>query len=228
MMWALFDQLQYSSHLKTFAKDQADLRQNISFDLFISTERLEWQYDPENGLPEEWKANMLEDSCFGDEIFLQLACNVLNRDIVIIPVFKDQAHIAALGFTIKKSSTPNNREPLFLFVFSESRFATPHYQSIRPEDVKNIINEYIDNNRDSLNSSRSTTLAIFHQSSLDSIFHPPLSSSSVGSSVSKFVVEGGRLVRRSQDLSNLVAAGSPPSVEEHHLPGNESRWVEIC
>ena len=94
MMWALFDQLQYSPHLKTFAKDQADLRKkivNIGFDLFIATERLEWQYDPEIGLPEEWKANMLEDSCFGDEIFLQLTCNVLNRDIVIIPAFKDQA-----------------------------------------------------------------------------------------------------------------------------------------
>ena len=168
---------------------------------------------------------MLEDGCFGDEIFLQLTCNVLNRDIVIIPAFKDQAHIAALGFTIRKSSTPNNKEPLFLFAFSESRFSSPHYQSIRPEDGRNIINEYIENNRDSLNSSRSTTLASFHQSSSESIFYPPLSSSSVGSSVSKFVVEGGRLVR-SQDISSLMT-GSPPPAQPHTLQGNESRWVKL-
>ena len=44
MMLALFDQLQFSSHLKTFAKDQAALRRKIvdlGFDLFIATERLE-------------------------------------------------------------------------------------------------------------------------------------------------------------------------------------------
>ena len=60
------------------------------------------------------------------------------------------------------------------------------------EDWRNIINEYIDNNRDSLNSSRSTTLASFHQSSSESLFYPPMSSSLVGSSVNKFLVEGGR------------------------------------
>ena len=117
MMWALFDQLKYTSNLKTFASDQEDFRRKIvtiGFDLFIDTERLEWQYDPEIGLPEEWKSTMLENGNFGDEIFLQLTCNVLNRDIVIIPAFKDQAHVSALGFTITKSSTPNNKEPLFL------------------------------------------------------------------------------------------------------------------
>ena len=85
-----------------------------------------------------------------------------------------------------------NTWSLFLFAFSEIRFSTPHYQSIRPEDGRNIINEYIDNNRDSLNSSRSTTLASFHQSSSESLFYPPMSSSLVGSSVNKFLVEGGR------------------------------------
>ena len=135
MMWALFDQLKYTSNLKTFASDQEDFRRKIvtiGFDLFIATERLEWQYDPEIGLPEEWKSTMLENGNFGDEIFLQLTCNVLNRDIVIIPAFKDQAHVSALGFTITKSSTPNNKEPLFFFAFTESRFSSPHYQSIRP------------------------------------------------------------------------------------------------
>ena len=133
MMWALFEQLKYSSNLKTFASDQEDFRRKIvtiGFDLFIATERLEWQYDPEIGLPEEWKSSMLENGNFGDEIFLQLTCNVLNRDIVIIPAFKDQAHVSALGFTIKKSSTPNNKEPLFLFAFTESRFSSPHYQAV--------------------------------------------------------------------------------------------------
>jgi hypothetical protein len=81
----------------------------------------------------------------------------------------------------------------------------------------------IDNKRDSLNSSRSTTLASFHQSSSESIFYPPMSSSSVASSVSKFVVEGGRLVRRSQDISSLMAGSPPSTVAQQTFLGNESR-----
>ena len=56
MIWALFDQLQFTSNLKIFALNQDDFRRKIvtiGFDLFIATERLEWQYDPEIGLPEE-------------------------------------------------------------------------------------------------------------------------------------------------------------------------------
>ena len=144
------------------------------------------------------------------EIFLQLTCNVLNRDIVIIPAFKDQAHVSAMGFTITKSSTPNNKEPLFLFAFSESKFSSPHYQSIRPGE-ENVILEYIKHNRQSLDASRSTTL---NSAPVELTFDPPSSSSLIGSSVSKFVVENGRLVRRSEDLSTSIALlnddGSPP------------------
>ena len=99
--------------------------------MFIVTERLAWQYDPEIGTLEEWVEKMKAEGEFGDEIFLQLAANILNRDIIIIPVFRDEAHIQALGFTVIKSATSNNHEPLFLLSYTESRFTSPHYQSIR-------------------------------------------------------------------------------------------------
>jgi hypothetical protein len=113
-----------------------------------------------------------------------------------------------------------------LFAFTESRFSSPHYQSIRPGE-NSVILEYIKNNRQSLDASRSTTL---NSAPVELNFDPPSSSSLIGSSVSKFVVEGGRLVRRSQDLSTSIALlnddGSPPDsitlVEESSLIRNRS------
>ena len=119
-----------------FAKDASEFRRKIvlnGFDMFIATERLTWSYDPEIGTPEEWVDKMSSDGVYGDEIFLQLASNILNRDIVIIPVFKDQAHVQQMEIKIVRSATVNRNEQLFLLAYTESRFVSPHYQSIRPE-----------------------------------------------------------------------------------------------
>ena len=91
---------------------------------------------------------MKENSEYGDQIFLQLAANVLNRDIVIIPVFRDQAHIQASGFSMITSSSQNQQVPLFVLQFSDARFKDPHYQSIRPRpNIENLILLYLSENR---------------------------------------------------------------------------------
>ena len=138
MMHSLFDQCQYSANLKKFftANDISDSQKfrekivDFGYNLFIITGRLDWPYE-DNETPEDWIEKMKRSGEFGDHIFLQLTANVLNRDIIIIPTFRDPAHIQASGFTIITSAHKNNQDPLFLLQFSDARFESPHYQSLR-------------------------------------------------------------------------------------------------
>merc|ERR1712211_214126 len=63
--------------------------------------------------------------------------------IVIPPVFWSAAHLPSLGITLispssrSPSKTSSSRSALFLQYFSESRFLTPHYQSVRPKPGEN-------------------------------------------------------------------------------------------
>jgi hypothetical protein len=40
------------------------------------------------GTAEEWMENMKGDAFYGDHVMLQVAANVFNRDIVLLPVFR--------------------------------------------------------------------------------------------------------------------------------------------
>merc|ERR1712108_106535 len=83
----------------------------------------------------------------GDEVILQAAANLFQRQIVILPVFWSAAHLPSLGITlISPSSKTTKRQTktmttsssaLFLQYYSESRFLTPHYQSVRPKNGQN-------------------------------------------------------------------------------------------
>merc|ERR1712073_16457 len=75
----------------------------------------------------------------GDQVVLQVAANLFQRQIVILPVFWSAAHLSSLGITLispssrSPSKTSSSSSALFLQYFSESRFLTPHYQSVRPK-----------------------------------------------------------------------------------------------
>ena len=82
----------------------------------------------------------------GDEVILQAASNLFQSQIVILPVFWSAAHLPSLGITLISPSSKTTKSPtktstsssaLFLQYFSESRFLTPHYQSVRPKDGQN-------------------------------------------------------------------------------------------
>merc|ERR1712212_1170348 len=83
----------------------------------------------------------------GDEVILQAAANLFQRQIVILPVFWSAAHLPSLGITLISPSSKTTKSPtktsttsssaLFLQYFSESRFLTPHYQSVRPKNGQN-------------------------------------------------------------------------------------------
>merc|ERR1719264_1209101 len=82
----------------------------------------------------------------GDEVILQAAANLFQSQIVILPVFWSAAHLPSLGITLISPSSKTTKSPtkmstsssvLFLQYFSESRFLTPHYQSVRPKSGQN-------------------------------------------------------------------------------------------
>merc|ERR1712212_23906 len=83
----------------------------------------------------------------GDEVILQAAANLFQRQIVILPVFWSAAHLPSLGITLISPSSKTTKSPtkttttsssaLFLQYYSESRFLTPHYQSVRPKNGQN-------------------------------------------------------------------------------------------
>merc|ERR1712172_486042 len=75
----------------------------------------------------------------GDQVILQTAANLFQRQIVILPVFWSAAHLPSLGITLISPSSKTiskkttSSSALFLQYYSESRFLTPHYQSVRPK-----------------------------------------------------------------------------------------------
>merc|ERR1712088_617736 len=83
----------------------------------------------------------------GDQVVLQVAANLFQRQIAILPVFWSAAHLPSLGITLispssrSPSKTSSSSSALFLQYFSESRFLTPHYQSVRPKAGDNHLVE---------------------------------------------------------------------------------------
>ena len=71
----------------------------------------------------------MKDGC--DKVFLVLASNILQADLIVVPAFRESAVHHGLGFTLIKSFEKPKYQPLYLFAFSESDFNPAHYQSIQ-------------------------------------------------------------------------------------------------
>ena len=135
MFHSIYDQLQYNAALRTFCGSQQELRVEVvnrGFTSFLSTGRLTWPGDPQLGTPDTWRRRMLRDGEWGDEVFLHLASNVLEVNIVIITAYRESAVHQGPGLTVVRCLQETSHQPIFLFSFSESDFASPHYQSVRP------------------------------------------------------------------------------------------------
>ena len=101
---------------------------------------------------------MMKDGCWGDDVFLQLTSNILEVDLVIVPAFKETAVHQGLGFTLVTSFKKPSHGPLYLFHYSESDFASPHNQSIRPKSVENVFKTYLEENQRTIDEARSPVL----------------------------------------------------------------------
>ena len=67
---------------------------------------------------------------WGDEVVLQLTSNLLEVDINIITAFNDVTIIKPMNVT-----SSGQKQPIYLFLFSESDFESAHYQSVCPSSL---------------------------------------------------------------------------------------------
>jgi hypothetical protein len=75
--------------------------------------------------PEEWQTAMGRNGEYGDDVLLQIASNVLHRRIEIAPLLGNR--------TITIGPEHTQHPTISLLYFSETRFHSPHYQSMTPE-----------------------------------------------------------------------------------------------
>ena len=113
---------------------------------------------------------MLQLGVYGDEVALTLASNVLGVDIVIIPAFRESSVHPGLGITVIKSIKKPQYDPLYMFLFSESDFKEPHYQSVRPIDDDNVLVTFLKENLEIRNCNMTEASCLeLTEESLDNI-----------------------------------------------------------
>ena len=72
-------------------------------------------------------------NAWDDEVVLQLASNLLEVDIHIIAAFPS---LHNNGVTIiKPVDVTSQKQPLYLFLFTENDFESAHYQSVWPSSL---------------------------------------------------------------------------------------------
>ena len=96
-------------------------------DLVIATKGLEW---PNDILLDTWKANMANDGVFVDQKFIQICAEMLNRTFIFVTVHKEAGDSGTGKIIITPQTSIGG--PLYFLYFTENRFYSPHYQSIRP------------------------------------------------------------------------------------------------
>ena len=82
----------YDNQLKQFASSPDELRQKIlaHFDMFLATGRITFSSDEQFPTAQSWLQHMSQDGTFADHLALSLAAQVLNCEIILIPIFPQQ------------------------------------------------------------------------------------------------------------------------------------------
>ena len=75
-----------------------------------------------------WIDKMMQNGHWCDHVFLQLASNYLNKDLVILPINPEDGHNGTDRIVIKAKSSIG--EPFYFLNYSSN---TLHFQSIRPK-----------------------------------------------------------------------------------------------
>ena len=80
----------------------------------------------------DWIERMMKEGEFGDHYAMQVAANLLQRDIIIIPTRPESAHYINKHCIIC-GHTVTNPEPSYVLWFEEFIYGCGHYQSIEPD-----------------------------------------------------------------------------------------------
>ena len=174
-LWDQLNQLENEALLNHY-ESPSELRTKIVCNLqyYLDIGRMLWIVDDNldvNGdgnigrTPQQWVDYMSQDGVFCDNIFVQLAAIVLNRDIVTVPVFPESAAINRM-FSVYKSAGDDGPfskfPPLYVLYFESWRFISAHYQSVRPSpNHQNVVTDYLHRNR---TTSTGSSFSWFHDS----------------------------------------------------------------
>lgn len=170
MLYAIWDQMQKCKHpLLSSLKSPHDLRLHICSKLFDQLDK-NFIFWVQNFSPETWLENMRKNSFWCDDVFIQIVANILNTNIILIPLSPSSAHHAGMYLDVR-SVHGGTGDPFYMLYFEEWRTAG-HYQSLEP-------NPNFKNNRVIAHFNwRSCTQTSIN---LSSVNHPPTLSQTASS-----------------------------------------------
>ena len=131
MLYALWDQLQRCEHpILHSLSTPHHLRLLICSKLKdqLDSEKIFWV---ESISPERWLNSMRNDAVWCDQVFLQIFCNLVNNNVILIPLSPSSAHHSGM-YSDLRSIQGGCGDPIFMLYFEEWR-TTGHYQSIEPD-----------------------------------------------------------------------------------------------
>ena len=82
-----------------------------------------------HGIPSVWQNRMARIGSEVDEVFIQIASELLGRQFILYPVIPNEG---APDRLVISPSIVSNHEPYQILLYEDINFVTPHYQSVRP------------------------------------------------------------------------------------------------
>ena len=125
------------------------------------------------GTLKQWKQKMMKSGTYSDAVFLQQASLHLENDIMVIPAFRESTENKTPGYTVFRAKNRTVSKPLFLFYFSDFKFITLHYQSVRQVSDDNILSSLQETSvLGAVPVMQSTRLSAPHSSVPDCLYLP--------------------------------------------------------
>jgi hypothetical protein len=87
----------YDDGLRQFARSAQELRTLVvdQLQMCLLSGRLQWNNDPNFESPSQWAQFMRVNGRYADHFMLELLAVVLNRQIILVPVFAAEVNTAA-------------------------------------------------------------------------------------------------------------------------------------
>ena len=123
-------------------KDHQEARHSVVTNIYpmIEAGYLFWD---NSILLSDWIESQANLGVFGDHYSLQIAANLLGRDILIIPTVLISSANNPDGYILVEPSNCIGNNPIFLLYLEENVYGCGHYQSIMPDNLQSrVIQHY--------------------------------------------------------------------------------------
>ena len=130
----------WESANRVIFKDHLDARNLIVSNIYemIEKEIIFWD-DSEGSEPlSDWIERMMSPTIHGDSYALQVAANLMGRDILILPSKGKKSANNPYGYFLMESFTLSNLDPVCMLYYEEQVYGIGHYQSIRSVNHENF------------------------------------------------------------------------------------------